>query len=201
MALNVVGLQTEIERIFDDMNDMQTGGNKYMADELANAIYEFINAGVVKSDDDAGTIGSNTYAGKGTGKMTIDEDLLAEKFLAVFEDTEVSDASIASGMTDVIDEVCSKKDIVQTETVGTQTTPVGASSLASGIGLGTFSGSKAAMSSALVPAFVAMIPLTSGGNAVFAAALATSIYTYLTTGSVSITLQAPIVGSATGKIE
>ena len=42
--------------------------------------------------------------------------------------------------------------------------------------------------------------MITGGNEVFSAALATSINTYLTSGSININLQLPITGTATGKI-
>lgn len=200
MALVVDDLKQNIEQIFSDMNEMTGGGNQYMAENLALAIKDFISDGVVTSLDDSGTIGSNTYSGTGTGNMTIDEESLAEEFLSVFEDENVNDTSIAEGMADAIDKACSETDIVETETIGTQTPPSGTPTPASGTGLGTFSGTKSIISAALIPAFAAMLPLKSGGNAIFANALATSINTYLLGGSINITLQEPIVGSATGKI-
>lgn len=196
----VATLQAAITKIFSDMNDMTSGGNKYCADELAGAIKDYIDSGVVTSTDDAGTIGTNTYKGSGVGKMEIDESKLASKLLETFTKENLTDADLADGLASNLDDICSKKDSVTTTTTGMQTTPSGVSTPYVGSGIGTFQGIKSVISESLKTAFSAMGVMLTGGNEVFSAALATSINTYLTSGSINITLQLPITGIATGKI-
>lgn len=196
----VVTLQTAILDIFSAMNSKTSGGDKYCADELASAISDFISTGVVSSLDDMGMIGSNTYKGAGSGSMAINESSLAEKLLATFTKDNATDTEIAENIASNINDVCSVANTVSTTTVGMQTTPSGVSTPYTGSGKGTFTGTSSIISEALKTAFTSMSTLTSGGNEVFATALATSIYTYLIGGSISITLQTPIVGTATGKI-
>lgn len=196
----VATLQTAILDIFSAMNSMTSGGDKYCADELASAISDFISTGVVTSLDDTGVIGSNTYKGAGSGSMAIDESTLAEKLLATFTKDNTTDTEIAENIASNINDVCSAANTVSTTTIGTQTTPSGTTTPYSGSGKGTFSGTDTIISEALKTAFATMSTLTSGGNEVFATALATSINSYLIGGSISITLQSPIVGTATGKI-
>jgi len=196
----VATLQTAILDIFSAMNSMTSGGDKYCADELASAISDFISTGVVTSLDDAGVIGSNSYKGAGSGSMSIDDSTLATKLLATFTKENTTDTEIAENIASNINDVCSVVNTVSTTTIGMQTTPSGVSTPYTGSGKGTFSGISSIISEALKTAFSSMSTLTSGGNEVFAAALATSINSYLIGGSISITLQSPIVGTATGKI-
>ena len=198
--MNVSDFQTSIQNIFSQMNNMTSGGDKYFADNLASAIKTLIASGKVTSNDDAGSIGTSTYKGKGTGSMSIDDTPLATNLLSTFTKEDTTDDEIADGIADNVNTACSVSNSVSTTTRGTQTFPNGATSEYEGSGKGTFSGTKKTISDALKTAFNTMSEMTSGGNDVFAAALASSISSYLTGGSIDITLQTPISGSATGKI-
>lgn len=200
MAMVMATLQSDILEVLEKMNEMTSGGDRFMADGIAKAVKDFIDSGTVTSSDDAGSIGPNTYKGAGTGTMSIDEEALADKLFASFTKENTTDLEIASGMADAIDDVCSEENTVTTLSSGSQTTPLGVTTPASGPGQGTFSGTKAPISAAMAAAATTMLTMTSGGNEVFATSLATAINAYLAAGSINITLMAPITGSATGKI-
>ena len=199
--MNKETFKTTIQAIFTQMNNMTSGGDKYFANNLAAAVKTLVSSGVVSSSDDYGTVSeTSVYKGAGSGSMTINDSTLATDLYNTFTKKDATNDDFADGIADNVDSVCSASNTVNTTTVGTLTLPNGATSNYSGSGKGTFSGSKTTISKALKTAFNTMNTKTSGGNDDFANALADSITSYLMAGTIQITLQSPITGSATGKI-
>ena len=196
--MDATTLQTSILNAFLAMNDMTSGGDTYCANELAKAIDVFIKTGVV-STTDSGTVSGAEYSGHGTGSMSINVTSLESDLYDAFTAENLTNDTLADGIATAVHDACTASNTIKTSTSGTIKTSSGSSSY-SGTGKGTFSGTKATISKALKTAFESMNSLTSGGNEVFAAALATSISAYFLAGSVSVTLDTPIVGSGSGKI-
>jgi hypothetical protein len=190
-------LQAKLKAIFYAMQD----GSKtdaWMAGQAAAAIKEYILTGKAATVD-TGAAPAGAYAGAGTGTMTIDEGALEGDLTPTFENTEVN-TFLASHMADDIDTACTAKDIVETDTTGTVTTPVGASSPLAGKGKGDFSGVKAAIETLLNICFETMNAMSALGDDHFAAQLATAADSCLKAGKITVVLQPPLTGAGQGAI-
>lgn len=67
MAFNKAKLQSDIEAVFESMTD---GNEDTFPNGISNAVVTFVSGGVV-STTDTGTVTGGTYAGNGTGKLTV----------------------------------------------------------------------------------------------------------------------------------
>jgi hypothetical protein len=190
-------LQAKLKAIFYAMQD----GSKtdaWMAGQVAAAIKEYILTGRVGTVD-IGAAPAGAYAGAGNGTMTIDEGALEADLTPTFENTEVN-TFLASHMATDIDTACTAKDIVETDTAGTVTTPVGASSSLAGKGKGDFSGVKTAIEALLNLCFETMNAMNALGDDYLAAQLATAVDSYLKAGKMTVVLQPPLTGAGQGAI-
>lgn len=200
MALVVSTLQNALQATFLAMDDITDGsGDRYMADNVAANIKAYILTGDT-STTDAGAAPAGSYAGKGEGKMTVDEFSLADDLYATFTAGYDNDG-LASHMATDINKACCADNIVLETSKGTATTPSGATASFSGPAQGTFSGNKATIESKLKSCFKTMDGMTSGGNQYFASEMASAVDSYLKGGIISVTLKTPFVsGSGEGKI-
>lgn len=197
MALVVSTLQSSLLATFLAMDDITDGsGDRYMADNVAANIKDYILTGDT-STTDAGAAPAGSYAGSGSGKMTIDDSALADDLYLTFT-AGYDDDGLASNMAKDIDKACSEDDIISETSTGSVTTPAGVSSPFSGPAKGKFSGSKATIETKLKACFRGMNSMTSGGNAFFAQELAAAVDSYLKNGSVSVTLKPPFSSGSGG---
>lgn len=203
MALVDATLQAALLLTFNAMSSMTSGGDEYMAKQTSLAVKAFVLTANV-STTDAGTVAATSiYSGSGTGLpgcFVIDSDALESSLLDVFTQEDVTDDDIADGIADCIDAACSEEDIISTTTTGTLTPPSGTPTTYSGTGKGTFSGTKSIISEQLKTTFTAMKTMTIGGDLLFSQQMASAIGNYLRAGTVSVELDAPIVGSGTGGV-
>jgi hypothetical protein len=195
MPLVPATLQANLLAAFNAMNNMASGGDDYMATQMATAFTTFVATGVV-STVDTGTGPGGAYAGAGAGTMAIGscKSDLYSTFTGGGDDN-----AIADGIADAVDKVCAAANTVTATTTGVITTPNGPVPT-TGSAKGKFAGAKAAMATALKTAFAAMKNAPSPDNTPFAAAMANAMNAYLLAGAINTTLQAPLSGAGVGKI-
>lgn len=201
MALVSATLQADLYSAFNAMNDItDDSGNRYMAEKVAKAIFDFVRTGQVTSTD-AGTAGDGgVYAGSGTGSMQISESNLKSKLQTTFE-AKYENNDLATHIASDVDDVCSASNTCSTTTTGTSTIPGTSPHPASGSGKGTFTGAKATIETKLKSCFSSMNSMVTGGNMYFAQEFAVAVYNYLKNGTIAITLQAPMSGVGSGGIQ
>lgn len=201
MSFVVTNLQSDLYTTFENMNDIKDGtGNQYMAENVAKNISNFISTGTVTSID-GGTAGDGgVYVGAGTGSMQISESDLKNKLLNTFQ-SECENDELATRIATDIDDVCKVSNTCSTTTTGTSTISGQSPHPYSGSGKGTFTGSKSIIENKLKTCFQNMNNIKDGtGNLYFATEFASAVNSYLTGGSISITLQPPMSGSGQGAI-
>jgi hypothetical protein len=190
-------LESKLKAIFYAMRD----GSKtdaWMGEQIAAAIKEYILTGSVATAD-AGTAPAGAYAGAGTGKMTVSAEDLEEDLADTFENTGVN-SYLAAHMAAEIDSACGAEDTVETDSSGTVTTPVGATSPFAGKGKGEFAGKKDLIENLLNVCFETMNTMAAGGDDYLAAQIAAAVDGYLKAGKITVALQAPLAGSGEGAI-
>ncbi len=196
MALDVQALRGNLEAIFLAMDGIMDGtGDRYMADNIAARIKEYILTGRTYTADS----GTGGYKGNGAGKMTIDSGPLADDLYRTFV-AEYENDDLAAHIAADIDRACSLPDTVEEESVGSISSgdgPVGARYGARG----KFSGDSGIISGNLSSCFSAMNGLMDGsGNAYLASCWAAAADSYLRQGTVTVTLDGS-AGSGEGGIE
>jgi hypothetical protein len=196
MALISTTLETVLKIIFNTMNNMSSGGNAYCAEKTALAIKDYILTGQV-STTDTGVAPAGYYKGAGTGIMTINTDTLKSDLQTTFE-AACNNDDLAARMAADIDNACKADNTVLTTSIGTVTTPSGATSPFSGPAQGKFTGLKSTIESKLKTCFSTMNGMSSGGNDYYAVQFASAIDAYLKAGAISVTLKVPPFASGTG---
>jgi hypothetical protein len=116
MALNPATLQTALLSIFNAMNDMTSGGDRFFADEAASAMKTFILTGQVATAD-SGSAPAGVYTGTGTGTMTIDDRTLADDLFSTFT-AEHGNNDLADHIATDVDKSCKRDNIVATNSTG-----------------------------------------------------------------------------------
>lgn len=198
---NKIKLQNDLFTIFDTMNQIQKNGDEYMATECSRAISEFVSSGIVSTTDiGIGTPISSVYNGNGSGTMSINSinlrNLLYNTYIAKYDMN-----TLAKSIADNISSVCSELSTVRTTTTGISTYSYEPySSPDGGSGVGSFSGQKAIIQLKLQTCFATMNHMNKNGNVYLAQEFASAVDTYLRSGSISVTLQAPLTGSGSGTI-
>lgn len=199
MAMVVATLQTDLLTIFLAMNSIFEDGDGYCADEMSKAIQKYILTGQVATVD-AGAAPAGAYVGAGIGVMTIDADILSEDLLTTFTAGYTNDG-LADHIATDIDNACKENGIVKTTSIGTVTTPVGATTPFTGPGEGSFIGAKTSIATLLKACFSMMNNMPVGGNEYYASQLAIAIDAYLKAGTIDVELQSPFSsGAGSGKI-
>ena len=197
MALVVATLKNSLKNTFLAMNNITDGsGDRYMADNVAKNIKDYILTGKT-STTDTGTAPGGSYSGKGSGNMTIDVSSLADDLYSTFT-AGYGNNDLASHIATDINQACIADNTVSETSKGKVTTPSGATSSFSGPAQGKFNGSKATIESKLKACFSSMDGMTSGGNEYFAQELASAVDSYLKAGSISVTLKSPFLSGTGG---
>ena len=200
MAMVVVTLQADLLASFSAMNGMMDGtGNAYHAEKMALAMKTYILTGITTTAD-TGAAPGGSYAGIGTGTMTIDNEQLESDLQATFE-AGYNDDELAEHMATDIDNACKADNKVSETSTGTLTTSGGASGF-SGPAVGKFTGDKSSLDTALKAIFKTMISMLSGGgNEYYAANLAIALDAYLRAGTITVQLKSPFTsGTGSGKL-
>jgi hypothetical protein len=201
MALSPTALETKLKAIYAAMNNMMDGtGDDYQAREVAKAMKEFILTGQTTTSD-SGAAPAGSYKGGGVGTMTINADALESALKATFAKSS-DNPTLAANMAADIDNVCKADNTVSETSSGTVTTGSGATVPFSGPAVGKFSGDKSKISGPLASCFETMNGMMQGGgNDYYAAQFASAMNTYLTSGTISVTLKPPFAsGSGSGAI-
>ena len=196
MALAKATLEAAFLGTFTAMDSILDGtGDRYMADETAQAMADYILAGDTKTAD-TGAAPAGAYTGSGQGKMSIDGSSLASDLYATFTAGYDNDA-LAAHMAADIDKACSADKTVSESSKGTVTTSSGTATFG-GPAEGKFSGSKATIEAKLKKCFADMDEMTSGGNGHFASEWASAVDSYLKAGQITVELKSPFT-KGTGK--
>jgi hypothetical protein len=198
MAFASAKLETKLKAIYAAMDAITDGtGNDYQAREVAKALKEFILTGQT-STVDSGATPAGSYAGKGTGTMTIDADMLESALKTTFA-KESDNPTLAANIATDIDNACKADNTVSETSSGIVTTGSGATSNFSGPAIGKFSGDKSKISVPLAACFETMNGMMQGGgNDYHAAQFTSALHTYLKSGTISVTLKAPPFASGSG---
>ena len=201
MALIYITLQQEINNIFTSANSVYKNCDEYMATRCSQAIHDYVIKGQVATVDGGTGSKGGVYVGVGVGTMNINTQLLANLFKTTFL-SKSSNYELARRIADNIQTVFTLPNTISTNSSGMSTLPPPSSVVYPDFctGKGTFSGVNTVIFTKLIACFNSMNKMTKNGNMYFAQEWAKSIDEYLKMGQISVTLQAPIVGTGTGKI-
>lgn len=201
MALNKAQLQSDFEDVFESMTD---GNEDTFPNGISAAVVTFVSGGVV-STTDAGTVSGGTYAGSGTGKLTVTASACAE----IIKKACTAMKTMTSGGNDYLAEEMGKgfrkmadDGVVITTVTGVLTPPPPATPVSpyGGAAKGSISCSEATLVSKLKALFQKMYNQREqegfDGNKEFAKVLATEINSFYTSGTISTDGQGNIAGSS-----
>ena len=200
MALNKAQLQSDFEDVFESMTD---GNEDTFPNGISNAVVTFVSGGQV-STQDAGTVTGGTYAGSGTGKLTVTASACA----AIIKAACTAMKTMTSGGDDYLAEEMGKgfkkmadDGVVTTTVTGVLTPPLPATPISpyGGAAKGSISCSEATLVSKLKLLFKKMYNQREeegfDGNKEFAKELANEINSFYTSGTISTQGQGNIEGS------
>ena len=200
MALNKAQLQSDFEDVFESMTD---GNEDTFPNGISNAVVTFVSGGQV-STQDAGTVTGGTYAGSGTGKLTVTASACA----AIIKAACTAMKTMTSGGDDYLAEEMGKgfkkmadDGVVTTTVTGVLTPPPPATPISpyGGAAQGSISCSEATLVSKLKLLFKKMYNQREeegfDGNKEFAKELANEINSFYTSGTISTQGQGNIEGS------
>lgn len=200
MALNKAQLQSDFEDVFESMTD---GNEDTFPNGISNAVVTFVSGGQV-STQDAGTVTGGTYAGSGTGKLTVTASACA----AIIKAACTAMKTMTSGGDDYLAEEMGKgfkkmadDGVVTTTVTGVLTPPPPATPISpyGGAAKGSISCSEATLVSKLKLLFKKMYNQREeegfDGNKEFAKELANEINSFYTSGTISTQGQGNIEGS------
>lgn len=178
MALDPVELQLSLLDVFNTMFT-EFYDDRWMCDEIGNAYEAYINGGIINTVD-AGPIAPGVYAGAGVGEALADGTIMADILYAACQamaaapapgsDVAILAPAFGAGLT----AMCAAAT-THTQSTGIITPPTGSTVPWSGPGVGVGIVLPAAglpLTTAAAAAFVAMVPMTAGGDAFMAAQLA-----------------------------
>lgn len=195
MSLNPADLTQKLEEIFSAMED-----DEYFADEFSKAVADYAESGTI-STTDTGAVSGGNFSGSGTGSIKVDSSICKDILFAATQTmktmTAGGDALLAAQAAAGVDSMMSAGKVA-TVVTGTLTPPSPAPPITpyGGAAEGSFSGNSATIQATLVPCFAAMLGMTAGGNAFFAAQAAASITSYLAAGTISTNGKGNIEGSS-----
>ena len=201
MALNKAQLQSDFEAVVESMTD---GNEDTFPNGISDAVVTFVSGGQV-STQDAGTVTGGTYAGSGTGKLTVTASACA----AIIKAACTAMKTMTSGGDDYLAEEMGKgfkkmadDGVVTTTVTGVLTPPPPATPISpyGGAAKGTISCSEATLVSKLKLLFKKMYNQREeegfDGNKEFAKELANEINSFYTSGTISTDGQGKIAGSS-----
>ena len=200
MALNKAQLQSDFEDVFESMTD---GNEDTFPNGISDAVVTFVSGGQV-STQDAGTVTGGTYAGSGTGKLTVTASACA----AIIKAACTAMKTMTSGGDDYLAEEMGKgfkkmadDGVVTTTVTGVLTPPPPATPISpyGGAAKGSISCSEATLISKLKLLFKKMYNQREeegfDGNKEFAKELANEINSFYTSGTISTQGQGNLEGS------
>lgn len=199
MSLVSITLQNKIYNIFNRMNKIYSNGNEYMATEIAQEITSYIAQGEVNTVDVGTGSHGGAYGGVGKGSMSINTSLLKNYLSSTFL-SKSNNYELARRMAKDIDTVCSMGNTIITSTKGVSVISSSDTYSDSGVGKGSFSSSSNIIYMKLKNCFDYMNKMTKNGNLYFAQEFAQAIDEYLKSGTINVTLQAPLGGGGIGTI-
>ena len=201
MAFNKAKLQSDFEAVFESMTD---GNEDTFPNGISAAVVTFVSGGVV-STTDAGTVSGGTYAGKGTGKLTVTASACA----AIIKAACTAMKTMTSGGDNYLAEEMGKgfrkmADVVVVTTfvtvVLTPPSPATPISPYGGPAKGTISCSETNLVTKLKALFQKFYyhseQVGFDGNKEFAKELANGINSFYTSGAISTNGQGNIAGSS-----
>ena len=201
MAFNKAKLQSDFEAVFESMTD---GNEDTFPNGISAAVVTFVSGGVV-STTDAGTVSGGTYAGSGTGKLTVTASACA----AIIKKACTAMKTMTSGGDNYLAEEMGKgfrkmadDGVVTTTVTGVLTPPSPATPISpyGGATKGTISCSETTLVTKLKALFQKMYNQREqegfDGNKEFAKELANGINSFYTSGTISTDGQGNIAGSS-----
>ena len=194
MAFNKAKLQSDFEAVFESMTD---GNEDTFPNGISAAVVTFVSGGVV-STIDAGTVSGGTYAGSGTGKLTVTASACAAiiKTMTSGGDNYLAE-EMGKGFKKMADD-----GVVTTTVTGTLTPPSPATPISpyGGAAKGTISCSETTLVTKLKALFQKMYNQREqegfDGNKEFAKELANEINSFYTSGKINTDGQGNIAGSS-----
>ena len=201
MAFNKAKLQSDFEAVFASMTD---GNEDTFPNGISTAVVTFVSGGVV-STTDGGTVSGGTYAGSGTGQLTVTASACA----AIIKAACTAMKTMTSGGDNYLAEEMGKgfkkmadDGVVITTVTGTLTPPPPATPISpyGGAAKGTSSCSETTLVTKLKALFQKMYNQREqegfDGNKEFAKELANEINSFYTSGKISTNGQGNIEGSS-----
>lgn len=216
MALNKSALQSDFEDVFSDMLETENATDEYFAKGISEALVSYISGGQVATID-AGTVSAGTYAGSGSGKLTVEsgcdeEDssdwtgcakkiLDACKYMLEHAKDEGFNSSdyLATELGGAV-QLMADEGKVETDVTGTVTPPSGSPSTLNGKAEGKISVETTALVTTLKTTFSLMWTSRSlqgfDGNAMFASAFASQVDLLYKAGVISTDGQEALSGAS-----
>ena len=201
MAFNKAKLQSDFEAVFESMTD---GNEDTFPNGISTAVVTFVSGGVVSTTDGA-TGSGGSYAGSGTGKLTVTASACA----AIIKAACTAMKTMTSGGDDYLAEEMGKgfrkmadDGVVTTTVTGTYTPPPPSTPISpyGGTAKGTISCSETNLVTKLKALFQKMYNQREqegfDGNKEFAKVLANEINSFYTSGTISTDGQGDIAGSS-----
>lgn len=201
MAFNKAKLQSDFEAVFASMTD---GNEDTFPNGISAAVVTFVSGGIV-STTDGGTVSGGTYAGSGTGQLTVTASACA----AIIKKACTTMKTMTSGGDNYLAEEMGKglkkmadDGVVTTTVTGTLTPPSPATPISpyGGAAKGTISCSETNLVTKLKALFQKMYNQREqegfDGNKEFAKVLANEINSFYTSGKISTNGQGNIAGSS-----
>ena len=185
------------ENLVQAFQSMKDGDDAAFAKKVSEAVANHIKTGNITTVD-AGTVPVGSFAGAGTGTMTVDASILEGVLLAACKSmaamsaggNAVLAAQLAAGM-----DAMTNAGQIKTMITGVAVTPAGVSVPLAGSGQGKFTGVSTPIIVAGNAACSTMKTISEGGASVLAEAIAASITAYLQSGIITVHGLPPLAGS------
>ena len=185
------------ENLVQAFQSMKDGDDAAFAKKVSEAVANHIKTGNITTVD-AGTVPVGSFAGAGTGTMTVDASILEGVLLAACKSmaamsaggNAVLAAQLAAGM-----DAMTNAGQIKTMITGVAVTPAGVSVPLAGSGQGKFTGVSTPIIVAVNAACSTMKTISEGGDSVLAEAIAASITAYLQSGIITVHGLPPLAGS------
>lgn len=212
MAFSQSQLESDISDVFTYMYENREDiedGDEYFSEGIAEAIKDFGETGDVVTAD-AGTVSTGAFTGTGSGSISLDSSLMSAVILSccnqMYEDRDGDSDTLAQAIGDGIDAMVLAGE-VSTDVTGTTINPSSGATVepSSGTATGTLTCDSSSLISGLKTAFNSMYSrrTESGfdGDAYFAEQLASFVYSYFTSGTVTTSGESALSGTVgTGTI-
>lgn len=203
MALDKSDLSADILEVFNSMKDNYKtegyDGDKEFCEGLGKAFKDFGESGSI-STTDAGTVSAGTFAGTGTGSLSLDSTetikTLKSAVKAMKEDGE-DDDYLAGQIKKALQDMYDASDIVSTTVNGSITTSSGSVTIEGASGKGTIKCDFSSVESGLKTFFALMKNIDNGKtDSDLANKIADLVYSAVKSGVVSTNDEGEIEGAS-----